>query len=154
LEQYRHLHHRGVDVALTVGTWTHAQMSSTAAPRAARESLEWLERNLAGGKDNRTRNPVRIRITGDRWVELPAGPPPTSPQVLHLQPGGRLADSAPRDDARPSTFTYDPANPTPIVGGPLLAPEGGYRDDTRLTRRPDVLSFTGAPLRSDLYVVG
>src|SRR5262249_19643688 len=106
------------------------------------------------GKDNRTRNPVRIRITGDRWVELPAWPPPTSPQVLHLQPGGRLADSAPRDDARPSTFTYDPANPTPIVDAPLLAPERGCRADTTLTRRPDVLRFTGAPPRSDLYVVG
>jgi putative CocE/NonD family hydrolase len=154
LEQYRHLLSRGVDVALTVGRWTHTQVTSTGAGRVARESLEWLDRNLAGTRNRPTRDPVHVFVTGDGWVGLPNWPPPTCPQVLHLQPRGALTDAEPPADARPSTFTYDPAKPTPIVGGALLAPEGGYRDDTGLAGRPDVLSFTGDALASDLYVVG
>jgi len=152
LEQYRHLRGRGVDVALTVGPWTHPQLATTGAGRAARESLEWLDATLAADKPARPR--VRICITGDRWVDLPDWPPSTSPQVLHLSPGGVLADSAPPEGAHPWRFTYDPASPTPAVGGPLLFAKGGYRDDSRLAGRADVLSFTGDVLTSDLYVIG
>ena len=154
LAQYRHLRDRAVDVALTVGKWKHAQVTSTGAGRVTRESLEWLDRNLGGARSGPARDPVRVFVTGDGWVGLPAWPPSTSPRVLHLQPGGALKGTAPPDDARPSSFTYDPANPTPIVGGALLAPEGGYRNDGGLARRPDVLSFTGDALASDLYAVG
>ena len=154
LEQYRHLRGRGVDVGLTVGPWTHGQLTTAGAGRATRESLEWLDMTLAGGKDKRARTPVRICITGDRWVDLPDWPPSTSPQVLHLQADGMLADTAPPEGAGSSSFTYDPARPTPNVGGPLLFEKGGYRDDSRLARREDVLSFTGNVLASDLYVIG
>lgn len=118
------------------------------------ESLDWLDRNLAGTRSRPPRDPVHVFVTGDGWVGLPDWPPSTSRRVLHLQPGGSLTDAAPPTEARPSRFTYDPAKPTPIVGGALLAPEGGYRDDTSLAQRPDVLSFTGDTLASDLYVVG
>jgi len=152
LEQYRHLRGRGVDVALTVGPWTHMQVTTTGAGRAARESLEWLDATIGADKTARPR--VRICITGDRWVDLPDWPPSTSPQVLHLRADGTLADSAPPEGAGSSSFTYDPASPTPSVGGPLLFEKGGYRDDSRLARREDVLSFTGDVLASDLYVIG
>jgi putative CocE/NonD family hydrolase len=52
------------------------------------------------------------------------------------------------------SFRYDPAEPTPTVGGPLLSPNSGYRNDRRLARRDDVLSFTGDALTEDLYVFG
>src|SRR5690606_24090573 len=42
----------------------------------------------------------------------------------------------------------------PTLGGRLLSPEAGYRRDDKLARRPDVLSFTGDRLPTDLYVVG
>ena len=45
-------------------------------------------------------------------------------------------------------------DPTPTIGGRLLAPEGGYRKDAKLAERPDVLCFTGDRLPADLYVVG
>ena len=50
--------------------------------------------------------------------------------------------------------TFDPAAPTPSVGGRLLSSDAGYRDDSRLALRPDVAEFTGEPLPADLYVVG
>ena len=58
--------------------------------------------------------------------------------VLYLQPAHRLSDAPPDASAPPSTFTFDPADPTPTIGGRLLSPEGGYRDDTRLAAAPDV----------------
>jgi len=36
----------------------------------------------------------------------------------------------------------------------LLSPRGGYRNDTRLASRADVLSFTSATLTEDLCVYG
>lgn len=54
----------------------------------------------------------------------------------------------------PATFRYHPADPTPTTGGPLLSSNGGYRDDSRLATRADVLCFTGAPLTHDLCVHG
>jgi putative CocE/NonD family hydrolase len=99
---------------------------------------------------------VRIFVTGDRaeWRALPDWPPATAQRVLYLQPGGALGSAAPAPDAAPSTFTYDPADPTPTVGGRLLSPDGGYRDDTGLAGRDDVLSFTGPPLAEPLEVLG
>lgn len=152
LEQYGRLHDRGVDVAMTIGPWTHSHMMTTAAPTAIRESLDWLGSHLQGTPSARTA-PVRIHVQGDGWVDLPSWPPAMPERVLHLNPGGRLADSATPGSAT-ATFVYNPADPTPTIGGRLLSPVGGYRDDTALARRADVLTFTGDPLPADLCVVG
>lgn len=153
LVQYRRLHERGVTVGLTVGSWTHPQLTTKAAPTVIRESLDWLGTHL-GGRAGRRRSPVRIFINGRGWTELSAWPPAMPEQVRYLQPGGRLGDATPPETARASTFTYSPANPTPTVGGRLLSPDAGYRRDTALARRADVLSFTGDRLPTDLFVVG
>ncbi len=153
LEQYRRLRGCGADVALTVGPWTHTQMMSSGAGPVAAASLQWLDTHLAGITTAK-RSPVRIFINGDCWVNLPDWPPAVDEQVLYLEPGGALAGLPPFQTARPSTFRFDPADPTPTIGGRLLSPEGGYRKDGRLVQRDDVLAFTGVPLAEDLYVVG
>lgn len=153
LEQYEQLHRRGVPVALTVGPWTHTQLMTKGLTTVVGESLDWLGAHLAGHGET-TRSTVRVHVNGRGWVELADWPPAMPERELFLQPTGRLTDSAPPDTAPPSSFTYDPADPTPTVGGRLLAAAGGYRDDTRLARRDDVLTFTGDPLPADLYVAG
>jgi len=75
-------------------------------------------------------------------------------RVLYPQPDRRLADTAPNAEAGTSTFRYDPADPTPTVGGRLLSRQAGYRDDSALAERPDVLSFTGEPLGEEILVAG
>ncbi len=152
LEQYAQLHRRGVPVAVTIGSWNHAHMLTKGAPTVLRESLAWLDTHLAGR--GAQRSPVRIRVNHDGWIDLEDWPPAMPEQVRYLQPGGRLGDAVPPDTAAAPTFTYDPADPTPTVGGRLLSPEGGYRNDTKLAERADVLSFTGDTLAQDLYVVG
>ena len=153
LEQYAQLRLRDVPVAVTVGSWTHSHMLTKGAPTVLRESLAWLDTHLAGN-NVAERRPVRIHVNHDRWLDLDEWPPPMPEQVRYLQPGGRLGDAVPPDTAPSPSFTYDPAYPTPTVGGRLLSPEGGYRRDDKLAERADVLTFTGDTLSQDLYVVG
>ena len=153
LAQFQHLSGRGVTTALTVGPWTHTQMMTTGARTVAGESLAWLDTHLAGAPAP-DRSSVRIHVVNDGWYDLPAWPPPMPERVVYLHPAHRLSDTEPDALASPSTFVFDPAAPTPTLGGRLLSPDGGYRDDTPLSLRPDVVDFTGDPLVEDLYVVG
>ncbi|SON62425.1 Cocaine esterase [Mycobacterium simulans] len=157
LQQYRHLRDRGVKVALTIGPWTHSQMLTKGLATSARESLDWLDTHLGGAPTLHRRSTVQIFVTGQGWRYLPDWPPQTDQCTLYLQPNGRLGQTAPTATPTrqpPATFRYDPADPTPTTGGPLLAPTGGYRDDSRLALRDDVLTFTGPTLTRDLYVYG
>jgi putative CocE/NonD family hydrolase len=155
LQQYAHLRRRGVDVALTVGPWTHTQMLSKGLATNARETLDWLGTHLRGA-DLQRPSRVRVCVTGQGWRNLPDWPPVTSQRALYLRPGRYLDDTSPKDLAGlpPATFRYDPADPTPTTGGPLLSPTGGYRDDSRLALRDDVLTFNSATLLHDLCVYG
>jgi hypothetical protein len=153
LTQYKRLRERDVPVAVTIGPWTHTQMMTKGGPRVVRESLEWLGAHLAG-TGTVTRKPMRIHINGRGWLDLDDWPPAMPERELYLQPGGRLGENCPAADTPAPSFTFDPADPTPTIGGRLLSPEGGYRNDTRLAQRADVLTFTGDPLPAEVYVVG
>ena len=154
LEQYRHLAQRGVDVALTVGPWTHGELVTKGGPVVVKESLDWLAEHLGGSGFRTWAAPVKIFVTGaDQWRDLPAWPPTSTERVLHPQPGGGLGDQAAPVGSE-AGFTYDPADPTPTVGGRLLAAGGGITADGALAERADVLAFTGDPLRAPLEIVG
>jgi uncharacterized protein len=154
LEQYQRLRKRGIDAALTVGPWTHAQM---VAPGAAglqiRDALDWFAEHLSG--DSRRSRSVRVRVfvTGAGWRDLDEWPPQAAEKILYPQAQGTLLDQPPIN-ASTVQFTYDPANPTPSIGGRLLALAAGRRNDTRLSSRNDVLCFDSAPLAADLHVIG
>jgi putative CocE/NonD family hydrolase len=154
LEQYERLHRRGLDVTLTMGPWTHVGTLRDGSPIITRETLDWLAEHLAG-TGTRRRDPVRIHVTGaGEWRSLPEWPPPSAEQLLFLQPGDRLGPDAPAPGAAAATFTYEPATPTPSVGGRLLSTAAGYKDDSSLAARPDVLAFTGPALPAALEVIG
>lgn len=153
IQQYHRLNDRGVEVALTIGPWTHSQMLAKAAPAVLRESLGWLGTHLAG-EPAQNRSPVRVFVTGGvGWLDLPRWPVATCERVLYLEPA-LLVGTADDGPAARSSFTFDPRQATPTVGGRLLTPGAGYRRDNALAERTDVLSFTGDPLTSDLFVYG
>lgn len=156
LQQYDHLRGRGVDVALTMGPWTHTQLLTTGLSTCVRESLDWLGAHLDGAAPLRRPARVRVNVTGQGWRNLAHWPPATTERALYLRPGGHLGETAPTRLPRlaPATFRYDPADPTSTTGGPLLSPDGGYRDDSRLAARDDVLTFTSLTLTHDLCVYG
>jgi hypothetical protein len=161
LAQYEHLHGRGVEVALTVGPWTHADFATKAGRFITNEMLSWLGQHLAGTGTWMRAAPVRLYVTGSgpvtgtgQWRDLRAWPPATREQVAYPQPGGQMSAEAAPPGAEAATFTYDPAEPTPTIGGRALIPPFGYADDSALAQRSDVLAFTGPPLPVPLEVSG
>ncbi|MEE6139411.1 CocE/NonD family hydrolase [Mycobacterium sp. 050128] len=156
MQQYGRLRRRGIDVAMTIGPWTHTELLTKGLGTSLRETLDWLDTHLAGTASLGRPGRVRVCVTGQGWRNLPDWPPATSQRALYLRPGRYLDDTSPTDLPKlpPATFRYDPANPTPTIGGALLSPIGGYRDDSRLALRDDVLTFTSATLLHDLCVYG
>jgi putative CocE/NonD family hydrolase len=156
LEQYERLRRRGVDVGLTIGPWTHVQFATKGPGIVMEEALDWLAEHLAGTGRRRRPHPVHTFVTGAKeWRWLPEWPPATNERVLYLQPDGELGEAEPRPTASPSTFTYDPADPTPPVGGRMINPATcGYRDNRKLEGRDDVLTFTSPVLSEALEVIG
>lgn len=154
LEQYQRLKANGSNPALHIGAWTHLEMLGRSAGLITRETLPWLARHLAG-TSSVTRSPVRIFVTGGPgWRDLPDWPPASRTRTLYLNPGAALSEAAATDESA-SRFTYDPADPTPTIGGPLLSASNvGYRDDTALSLRDDVITFTTPQLTQDWEVIG
>jgi uncharacterized protein len=93
---------------------------------------------------------------GERWRELPSWPPPgTGEYRLWLAGEGRLVDRAPDNpDAGGERYRYDPSDPTPSVGGPVLLARDPVVDNRTLEARPDVLAYTGPPLPDALEAIG
>src|SRR3546814_2899988 len=71
----------------------------------------------------------------------------------HLHPENGL-DGAPAATPGATALRYDPADPTPSVGGPALDAKPYSVDNRALEARADVLCFTSAPLSVDIDVIG
>ena len=156
IEEYERLRQRGVDVALTIGPWTHVEAATRGAPVLMEETLDWLGEHLTGGSRRHRHRPVHVFVTGaGEWRRLPAWPPATREQAFYLLPNGAMGPARPSPDAPPSRFRYDPADPTPAVGGRVVNPAlAGSRGNRTLEAREDVLTFTGPPLDEPLEVLG
>lgn len=151
LEQYDALSSRDVDVALTVGPWTHMETATKAAAHVTREALEWFDHCFASGAARSHR--VRAYVTGaDEWRSTDEVPAASSTLELRLATG-RLVEGD--DDGGLTTFVFDPADPTPAVGGRSLDPAfSGAKDNRPLTARADVVAFTGDALTHPLEMCG
>jgi putative CocE/NonD family hydrolase len=155
LRDYRVLQDAGRSpIRLTVGPWSHISMGvgQTAAAEALGFGLA-----LARGEKPAERAPVRLFVMGaEEWRDFPSWPPPGyEPQRLHLLPGGGLSAEAPADSA-PDGYRYDPADPTPALGGVRMAfgVKSGRVDNASLETRSDVLTYTTPVLDTEVEVVG
>ncbi|PTL81398.1 CocE/NonD family hydrolase [Vitiosangium sp. GDMCC 1.1324] len=153
VKDYAALRRAGHAPYLTLGPWSHSSLKGVVA--TARESLVWLQAHLKGDRRRLREAPVRLFVMGANvWRDFSEWPPPgTRTQRWHLQPERGFAPAAPAA-SEPDRFRYDPADPTPNVGGPLFTNEAGPRDNRALEARPDVLTYTSAPLEKDLEVIG
>ena len=152
LKDYQALRAAGNDVRLTVGPWKHTDPALAGA--SVRDCLDWLGRHLGTSNGAADRSRVRLLIGGvRRWVEVDEWPPPARTVRWHLQTHGLLHMRRPEPSA-PDRYRYDPSDPTPSVGGTVLAASGGRRDNRALERRDDVLVYTSAVLVRDVEVVG
>jgi putative CocE/NonD family hydrolase len=89
------------------------------------------------------------------WRHFADWPPPVQNERWYLQANGRLALTEPLA-SEPDRYRYDPADPTPAVGGNSLgaAKHMGPKDNRSLEARADVLVYTSAPLFQDIEVIG
>ena len=127
-----------------------------------REALGWLRAHLLD--DDRLVRPdaVRVQITGERpartagarWRagrrRAPASGACGSPAA------GACARSRRPPTARtaPTRYRYDPADPTPSLGGPLLLARHPVVDNAPLEARADVLTYTTEPLAQAVEAIG
>jgi hypothetical protein len=154
LRDYQALRAAGRRPYLTIGPWFHGQPAGMV--HGLREGLIWFEAHLKGQRGHLRPKPVRLYVMGaGEWRDLDEFPPPARQARYYLHDGGRLAPDPPQATSSPDCYRYDPANPTPALGGALLALQGaGPVDNRPLEARPDVLCYTTPPLSQDLEVIG
>jgi putative CocE/NonD family hydrolase len=127
---------------------------------------DYLFKNVTN--DFASPKPVRIFVMGaNQWREEDDWPLARAHNARYfLHSGGKanstlgdgsLVTAAPHSED-PDQYIYDPANPTPTIGGPLccdaehLAP--GPRDQRVVEARADVLVYSTPPLAQDLEITG
>jgi putative CocE/NonD family hydrolase len=131
-------------------------------------ALKWFDYALKGVENEFARGaPVRIFVMGENvWRDEREFPPARTRYTryfLHSARGangpsgdGTLSTEAPKEE-RPESFSYDPANPVPTIGGRLCCgqalPPGPF-DQRPNESRPDVLVFSTPPLEADTEVTG
>lgn len=150
LRTYAQLVAAGRAPQLTVGPWGHTSREMAAPTHA--ESVAFL-REVFTGEDAGRRTRVRAYLTGaDEWHDLASWPPPGSDvHTTFLREGGGLGRQPAGDVTR---FTYDPADPTPALGGPSLSPDTAPADNAAHERRHDVAVFRGEVLAAPVTIGG
>ena len=138
---------------LTIGPWAH--LDGGVLWEGLRAGLIWFGAQLKGDRSRLRARPVRYYLMGaEEWREAEAWPPPARETPYFLHGGGRLAEAGPAAADPPDRYRYDPADPTPSLGGALFNQNAGSRDDRALEARPDVLTYTTPPLAQAVEAVG
>ncbi len=92
---------------------------------------------------------------GNEWRTADAWPPfETVETPLYLHADGALRHDSPADADASRTFTFDPADPVPTLGGANLNIPAGPFDQREIGPRDDVLKFVTEPLASPLEITG
>lgn len=152
LQQHQALTSRGVPVTLAVGPWTHHGLEKD-WPAMISRTLAWLGSLFGDGTGLDPDPEVYVGGAG-HWARAASWPPAgVREQRWHPQPGGVLSLDPPHAGP-PDTYTYDPAGPTPTVGGATMREDAGSGDNRELEQRPDVLTYSSPPLESDLQLLG
>ena len=122
--------------------------------------------HLLKGMDNGVDQwaPWRIYVMGvNEWREFEEWPPEDMELTsFYFQSGGDANTAAgdgvimreTRKGGSVDEFVYDPADPVPTVGGPLLAKNLGPAEQSAVESREDVLVYTGEELSGPLTVMG
>ncbi len=158
LDDFATLHAAGRRTQLIIGPWTHTAPGLMAA--SLKDGAGWLRAQLLGDDRLMPDDAVRVFVTGEEphggWRTLEAWPPPgMRPRRLWLASNHRLTESEPvGEETGGDRYRFDPADPTPSLGGPVLLARDPVLDNRPLETRDDVLVYTGEPLREPLEAIG
>lgn len=153
LKDYRTLCNNGNKPYMTIGPWAHSQPRGLG--NSVKDSLAWFDKHLKDSAQNLRSAPVKLFIMGaNEWREFQEYPPGNTETVSwYLHEHNQLSLELPVDAAA-DTYTYNPADPTPNIGGTLLMKNAGSRDNKILESREDVLIYTGPVLNTPIEVIG
>ncbi|MER6299262.1 CocE/NonD family hydrolase [Kitasatospora sp. NPDC001539] len=155
LQQYGRLRRAGCETSLLVGPWSHQSALQQGWPEVFAESLAWLRAHLCGDPSGLRPTGVRVHLGGrGSWRDLLDWPPARRGQYWYVGTGSTLVSRAPEATTEPLSFRYDPADPTPSLGGALVGGRAAQRDNRPLEARQDVLTFTTEPLTTPVDVLG
>jgi hypothetical protein len=162
---------------LLVGPWTHdadprsqrQQGELTFPPNSTyddfKEALRWFDYWLKGRNNGiMSEPPVKYYVMGsdesgapgNEWRTASDWPPPSQAAPLYFYANGDLMTAQPTATRDSLSYTYDPQNPVPTIGGRNLFPplQAGPYDQRSVETRPDVLIFTTPILEQPLEVIG
>ncbi|MHA6297341.1 CocE/NonD family hydrolase [Devosia sp. CAU 1758] len=154
LADYQRLVALGHRPYLTIGTWFH--IAEELQRDNLRETLAWMRAWLMGDRSGLRARPVRLHVSGrNAWHEFDTYPPGVAaPQTWMLAANGNLVDHGSAGTGS-DTYRYDPADPTPNLGGAIFAFTGaGAVDNAPLEARLDVLTYTSRVLTSEVTIIG
>lgn len=169
--------------AMVVGPWSHIGGRATARPLPGLRQapgargrisqwprvLDWLDHHLKGEPLAFDLGVTTYAPGDDRWRHRDAWPPHTTPLHLFPHPTGEAgtceAHLGRRRGAGTVSWTYDPADPTPSVGGagllagilPGFSPvRPGFRAQPRrqCAHRDDLVGFVSTALPAPLHLAG
>ena len=154
LDDYQALKVAGRNPRLVIGDGPHIDVA--ALLRYLKHAITWFDHHLYVEDLNMPDAPVRIWRMGDKaWLDYPAWPPATKRQEYFLHAdGGLIADTRPTLNGKSTSYTFDPADPTPAVGGPLLASTKPVVDNAALEARSDTVVFTTEPFAEGVDIIG
>ncbi len=153
---------------LVMGAFGHGNMAgdlkypAEAADRRLMDPFRWFDYWLKGVQNGADKEPaVRYYMMGDtmeqgapgnEWRSAPSWPPASTITSYFLGGGGRLMTAAPGTGK--DTFTYDPRNPVPTIGGNNLTLPKGPMDQRAVGTRADVLRYQTEPLAQAVEIAG
>jgi putative CocE/NonD family hydrolase len=153
MRDFATLRQAGCEARITVGPWSHTDPGL--AHTGIRDAIDWINRHLLGKSGEPRPKALKLYVMGaDEWRYFDEWPPRESTaESWYLQPQRKLADRvAPESPA--DEYSYDPADPTPSIGGPALESTPFSVDNTQLEARADVLTYTSEPMAQARDIIG
>ncbi len=159
---------------LIIGPWSHhiftgwfpelnyGVLSGTEVIDVTALQLRYFDYTLNGRANGwADEPPIRLFVMGaNEWRDEQEWPlARTEYTPWYLRRGTNLSPVAPADES-PDMYRYDPADPTPTIGGGTILPggliglNGGPRDQRLAEARPDMLVYTSEVLEQPLEVTG
>ncbi|MBI5959999.1 MAG: CocE/NonD family hydrolase [Chloroflexi bacterium] len=92
---------------------------------------------------------------GNEWHTAETWPPAGGTDMLvYLHPNNHLDVEPPAENGGGDSFSYDPADPTPTIGGANLTIAAGVYDQREIEQREDVVVYSSTPLDQPLEITG
>jgi predicted acyl esterase len=131
---------------------------------ACGDAFAWFDHVLLG-KENAVakEKPVHYYVMGDPtdpkapgnvWRAADVWPPASKATAFHFHADGTLAREKPPEGNDSKTYTYDPKDPVPNIGGQELGVPLGPMDQRKVENRPDVVLFSTGVLEQPIEATG